>query len=166
MFLFSAILIPLIWVLNPYQLMHLYKRNKYKGSAKVTQKEANKLMADEEYSIGKRYAEIIEMMWFTYLYTDLIPGGMFVIIFGLMAYYWVDKYNLLNRSSLTYNISADLAFKVSDLIDWTLFWRFFGEIIFDYQLRGKAHVYSFVLLALSLIYSFLPTRSIVKFLSS
>ena len=66
------------------------------------------------------------MMWFTYLYTDLIPGGMFVIIFGLMAYYWVDKYNLLRRSSVTYNISADLSFKVSDLIDWTLFWRFFG----------------------------------------
>ena len=126
MFIFSAVLIPLIWIINPYQLHHLYKRNKYRDSTKVTQKEANKLMADEEYSIGKRYAEIIEMMWFMYLYTDLIPAGMFVIIFGLVAYYWVDKYNLLKRSSLTYNISADLSFKVSDLIDWTLFWRFFG----------------------------------------
>ena len=65
-------------------------------------------------------------MWFVYLYTDLIPGGMFVIFFGLCAYYWVDKYNLLRRSSLTYNIGADLSHKVSDLIDWTLFWRFFG----------------------------------------
>ena len=126
MFIFSAVLIPLIWMINPYQLMHLRKRNKKKGSMKVTQKEANKLMADEEYSVGKRYAEIIEMMWFVYLYTDLIPAGMFLIIFGLMAYYWADKYNLLTRSSVTYNISAELSFKVSDLIDWTLFWRFFG----------------------------------------
>ena len=59
MFIFSAVLIPLIWMINPYQLIHMRHRNKKKGSLKVTQKEANKLMADEEYSVGKRYAEII-----------------------------------------------------------------------------------------------------------
>ena len=56
MFIFSAVLVPLIWMMNPYQLMHLYKRKKKRNSTTVTQKEANKLMADEEYSIGKRYA--------------------------------------------------------------------------------------------------------------
>ena len=101
-------------------------------------------------------------MWFTYLYADLVPGGMFVVIFGLMAYYWVDKFNLLNRSSVTYNISADLSFRISDLIDWTLFWRFFGEVIFDYQLRGQVHIYTITLVSLSLIYIILPMRKIVS----
>ena len=59
MFIFSSVLVPLIWLFNPYQLKHVYKRNKKEGSMKVTQKEANTLMADYEYSIGKRYAEII-----------------------------------------------------------------------------------------------------------
>lgn len=40
------------------------------------------------------------MMWFTFLYADLIPVGSFMILFGLFAYYWIDKYNLLRRSSL------------------------------------------------------------------
>ena len=106
------------------------------------------------------------MMWFTYLYADLIPAGMFVMILGLIAYYWVDKYNLLRRSSVTYTISAELSFKISDLIDWTLFWRFFGEFIFDYQLRGQIHAYTIVLLVLSLIYIVLPMRKIVSFLAA
>lgn len=59
MFIFSAVLVPLIWLLNPYQLVHEYHRWKEEGSQEVTQSEANKLMADHEYDVGKRYAEII-----------------------------------------------------------------------------------------------------------
>ena len=105
-------------------------------------------------------------MWFTYLYADLIPGGMFFVLLGLLAYYWVDKYNLLTRSSMTYNVSADLSFRISDLIDWTLFWRFFGEVIFDYQLRGQVHLYTVILLSLSMVYILLPMRKIVSILAA
>jgi hypothetical protein len=76
------------------------------------------------------------MMWFTFLYIDLIPAGTIIILFGLCLYYWVDKYNLLRRSSLNHNISANLSEKVSDLIDFTLFWRCVGQIIFDKHLKN------------------------------
>ena len=49
------------------------------------------------------------MMWFTFLYADLIPIGAFLILFGFCLYYWVDKYNLLRRSSLEGNISGACA---------------------------------------------------------
>lgn len=100
MFILCAFIIPLIWVINPFQLMHVHNRNKHYLSTKITQHEANHLMADYHYDMGKRFAEIIEMFWFTYLYADLIPIGGILIMFGLMAYYWIDKYNLLRRASL------------------------------------------------------------------
>ena len=56
MFIFSAVFIPLIWIINPYQLLHRFNRWKYQGTDLVTQKKANYLMADYEYSVGKRYA--------------------------------------------------------------------------------------------------------------
>ena len=56
MFVVSAVLVPIIWLVHPYQLCHRYKRWKYQNSEEVTQKKANFLMADYEYSIGKRYA--------------------------------------------------------------------------------------------------------------
>jgi hypothetical protein len=40
------------------------------------------------------------MLWFTFLYADLIPAGGILIMIGLMVYYWIDKYNLLRRASL------------------------------------------------------------------
>lgn len=56
MFIFSSILVPLIWLIHPYQLAHKFQRWLYEGTEYVTQKEANHLMADYEYSVGKRYA--------------------------------------------------------------------------------------------------------------
>lgn len=57
-------------------------------------------MEDYPYDMGKRYAEILETMWFTFLYVSLIPFGCVLSLVGLMIYYWVDKYNLLRRSKV------------------------------------------------------------------
>ena len=56
MFIFSAVLVPLIWLIHPYQLYHRFQRWRHQGKTDVTQKQANDLMADYEYSLGKRYA--------------------------------------------------------------------------------------------------------------
>ena len=89
-------------------------------------------MSDGGYVMGKRYAEIIETMWFTFLYSTLIPGGAFLTCIGLGLYYWVDKYNLLRRSSLKNNISGNMAIISLKLLDLTLFMRAAGELLFDY----------------------------------
>ena len=74
------------------------------GREDMTQKEANQLMEDFPYDIGKRFAEIIEIMWFTYLYSSLIPIGAPLSFIGFVIYYWLDKYNLLRRSSISNTI--------------------------------------------------------------
>jgi hypothetical protein len=65
-------------------------------------------------------------MWFTFLYATLIPIGAFLTIIGLSLYYWVDKFNLLRRSSLKNNISGKMAIKSLKLLDLTLILRPIG----------------------------------------
>jgi hypothetical protein len=65
-------------------------------------------------------------MWFTFLYATLIPFGAFLTIIGVSLYYWVDKYNLLRRSSLKNNISGKMAIRSLKLLDLTLILRPLG----------------------------------------
>ena len=86
--------------------------------------------------MGKRYAEVIESMWFTFLYATLIPSGAFFTIVGLGLYYWVDKFNLIKRSSVGHEISGDLAVVSLKLLDFTLILKPIGEMIFDRSIRN------------------------------
>jgi hypothetical protein len=65
-------------------------------------------------------------MWFTFLYCTLIPMGSFLTLIGLFLYYWVDKYNLLRRSSLHENVSGKLCLVAMKLLDGTLILRPIG----------------------------------------
>jgi len=96
----NGFIAPFIWLINPWHIYKMVKKNYYYGSKLITQDEANKLMELTHYSIGKRYAEVIEGLWFTYLYSSVIPVGSFFNLFGLAMFYWIDKYNLLRKSSV------------------------------------------------------------------
>jgi hypothetical protein len=65
-------------------------------------------------------------MWFTFLYATLIPFGAMLSLIGLSIYYWVDKYNLLRKSSLKANLSGDMTFFSLKLLDFTLILRPIG----------------------------------------
>ena len=106
MFFFSGFLVQIIWMVNPWHIYHEIRINFYKGSELFTQDQANKMMEFPSYSIGKRYAEIVESIWFTYLYCSLIPVGSFLTFTGFVIFYWVDKYNLTRRSSVLSNVSS------------------------------------------------------------
>ena len=59
MLLLNVVGLSLFWIVNPFQIIRRIKRAYYRGRADMTQREANLLMEDSEYEIGKRYAEII-----------------------------------------------------------------------------------------------------------
>jgi hypothetical protein len=121
-------------------------------------------MENTQYNMGKRYAEIIEIMWFTYLYTSLIPFGACLSAIGLCFYYWIDKYNLLRRSSVNSNIAGELSLFSMKLLDFTLLCKPLGELLFDYQIRDSYCVSSVVMAALALAYLVAPIDTILNFL--
>jgi hypothetical protein len=120
MFIMNSLFVPFIWMINPWHLALLFRRRLNKGRKDLTQKEANKLMENVQYNMGKRYAEVVEIMWFTFLYSSLIPLGTFLSTIGLCLYYWADKYNLLRRSSISSNIAGELSIFAMKLLDFTL----------------------------------------------
>ena len=87
------------------------------------------------YDVGKRYAEIIEIVWFTYLYATLIPIGVLFSTIGLVMFYWIDKFNLVRRSSLRVHISHRLLHPFLFMLDWSIVMLPAGGLIFDGLLR-------------------------------
>ena len=104
-------------------------------------------------------------MWFTFLYATLIPIGAFISTFGLIIYYWVDKYNLLRRSCIKRDLSEELVM-IMNLLDWTLLFLPLGSLIFDEQIRGGYTVSSIVMMIVAAIYLVLPLNRIVNYVDN
>jgi hypothetical protein len=51
----------------------------------------------------------MKTMWFTFLYGGAIPLGTVFSICGLILYYYIDKYNLLNRRTIKESLAKDLS---------------------------------------------------------
>ena len=83
-------------------------------------------MEDYEYDVGKRYAQILKIMWFTFFYATIIPIGAFISLLGIGLYFWVDKYNFLRRSSLHYKVNHKLTYLALRLLEFSLFFRVLG----------------------------------------
>lgn len=56
MFFFNAFIVNLLWILHPQYYIHKFMRWLKFGKKDITQKEANALMEDFPYDMGKRYA--------------------------------------------------------------------------------------------------------------
>ena len=102
-------------------------------------------------------------MWFTFLYSSLIPMGAFLSTIGLCLYYWVDKYNLLRRSSVNSAIAGELSLLSMKLLDFTLLCKPIGEIIFDSQIRNSYCITSIVMSAVAILYLMLPIDDFLNY---
>lgn len=159
----NSFLVPLIWLINPWYILKIAKRWYYFGNRNITQKAANEIMEDVPYSMGKRYAEILESIWFTFLYSSLIPLGAFLIFIGLALFYWIDKYNLLKKSCIKENVSGGMSMKAMRLLDVTLILRSAGEMIFDSQIRDGISYQPIICLCVAFIFCILPKDEILDF---
>ncbi len=111
--------------------------------------------------MGKRYAEIFEIMWFTFLYSELIPLGSFLILIGLVLYYCIDKYNFLRRSALKLGLSGKIMILSLKSLDATLFLAPAGRAVFDWILHQKLDILNIILTAGGLIYLFIPISDLI-----
>ena len=102
-------------------------------------------------------------MWFTCLYTTLIPISAFISLAGVMMYYWVDKYTLLRKSTLRGEVSGKFVLTGMKLLDLTLLLRPAGELIFDIQLTNKTGLASSIVrVCIGFIYFVLPADKLFK----
>lgn len=101
-------------------------------------------------------------MWFTFLYSTLVPVGAFASLLSLGIYYWTDKYNLLRKSSVGGEVSGHVVLASMKLLDFTLLMRPIGQIIFDTQLRHGSGLYvNIAMIVVAIMYLVLPTAKII-----
>lgn len=87
-------------------------------------------MEGPPYVNGKRYADIMKTMWFTFLYSPMIPTGVLWSILGLLIYYWADKYNVIRRYTVKENLSKNLTIAMIDFLEYIVIWHAFGNFFF------------------------------------
>ena len=92
-------------------------------------------MEKPHYSMGKRYADIMKTMWFTFFYSPAIPMGTLWSIIGILLYYYVDKYNLIYRRTVKENIGNSLTIEMIELLEYCVVFHLFGNFFFMYQLN-------------------------------
>ena len=103
-------------------------------------------------------------MWFTFLYSELIPLGSFLILIGLSLYYWVDKYNFLRRSALKEGVSGKITILSLKSLDATLFLAPIGRVLFNFIIHKKEVDYLGIVMALfGLIYLLIPITDLIWF---
>jgi hypothetical protein len=93
-------------------------------------------MEDTCYINGKRYADMMKTMWFTFFYSPIVPFGTVCSVVGLVIYFWVDKYNTTRRRTIKETISKDLTFQMIELLELIVMFHAFGDFIFKYGLFG------------------------------
>lgn len=161
MAVFNAFFSPLVYLINPEYIMRWIRVKLNYGRKDMTQQEANSLMEYPDYDLGKRYAEVMKVMWFTMLYTWLVPIAPIISFFGLALYYLVDKFVLLRRCSVKQSISINLSRKIFKLLEISLLLQPAGEILFDLQLRQYLSVSSIAMLGVALMYLLLPADKLL-----
>jgi hypothetical protein len=77
-------------------------------------------MEQPNYTMGKRYADIMKTMWFTFFYSSVIPTATIWSMVGLVIYYWADKYNLIFRRTIKESISMDLTLQMIESLELTI----------------------------------------------
>jgi len=83
-------------------------------------------MEQVAYTMGKRYADIMKTMWFTFLYCSCIPLGTLWSILGLSIYYHADKHNVVVRRTIKDIIGADLSIEMIEMLEFSIFLHCIG----------------------------------------
>lgn len=129
-------------------------------------------MEKTDYCTGKRYADIMKTMWFTYAYAPAIHIGALISVVGMVIYYWVDKYNILRRRVVKENISMDLSIQMIENLEYTVvfftvfFMSLFQFSAFFFQL-WLVHIFSIstlIMFVVGIIYTILPMQVINEWL--
>lgn len=137
-FILNALFPPIVWLIDPYNLLKVHTRNKELAKVKlnqsaVTQQQANFIMEHTEYYQAKRYADIMKTVWFTFLFGGVMPLGIAVSIVGLSLYYWVDLYNVMRRRTVNESLAKEVSLAMIELLELSLVFCGIGNITMSYQ---------------------------------
>jgi hypothetical protein len=119
---------------------------------------ANLALQKMDFNISFYYASMAKDVFFTCFYSSIIPGGTLIVLIGLITLYWIYKYNLLRRCSYRYELGADLALSVLDLLEYSVVIYSSSSAIWNWILGRGVAWYSIIAFLLALLNALFPSH--------
>ncbi len=167
-FITNAFSTPIMNIFDPFYYLkrfNQWKALKNPESQIINQKQAHDLFEGMKIDMSYKYSLLIKTMLLTAFYTPAIPvAGLFAMI-GLGVVYWTDKYILLRRSALPFQLGTELTESMTEYLEWMTFMFSLGNILVIYSLQDSNHTLAFadnakmwgwITLIVSLIHIFFP----------
>ena len=98
--LINSFLPPLVKLINPkfyYGLLRSWWERNPSQMLRTRQQEFNFSQEFIEFEVGYEYISVLDIYLFTAFFVSLQPVIVFFALIGLMLFYWIQKYNVLNR---------------------------------------------------------------------
>jgi len=124
-----------------------------------------KIWEGTHFDLAYRYAIVLRTLFLTSFYASVMPIGIVISTFSMIALYWTDKYILFRRAVKPISVSNMLNTRMTQLYEWMALVYAVGNLVFTYTLRTSDGELSFgkggqVLSIIMLFVSLLPTKSI------
>lgn len=128
---------PVLYLMNPTQIMKSYKIWKEKGKgeeSKLTQREANTLYEGAEVDAANNISNFMVLIMTCIFYSPIIPLAIPLAFLGSVFNYWVYKYMLLRKHKMPEMFSDMMAtffanFMPIVLIVWGIAFAIFLDLI-------------------------------------
>jgi len=82
--------------------------------------------------MASKYASFIKTLWLVSIYSSIVPMGVIISIFCLIAVYWSDKYLLLRRYCRPNLLSQVLNKNMTEFAQLCPLMMCLGSILFSY----------------------------------
>ena len=101
-----------------------------KVSRKYLQVDYEELYVGPEFVLDARLAQIVAVIWVTFIYSPVLPLLLPLALLNFMIIYWVDKYLVLRFYQTPKNYDQNIILKQIQYLKLTLPFHFIGGLIF------------------------------------
>ncbi|KAL4496206.1 hypothetical protein ABPG72_012943 [Tetrahymena utriculariae] len=127
----------------------------------ISQQQLNSLFEYPEFDIEIEYARNLETVYSVLFYAPVFP---LVLIWGILTIffrYWIDKYNLMHKSTVKFYPSLQLCLQITESLEYCLpLYSLSNMMAFIYISDGSVDQISVFGFIIGLLHAFLPMQAL------
>ncbi|KAL4491266.1 hypothetical protein ABPG72_021652 [Tetrahymena utriculariae] len=130
-----------------------------------TQQQLNQIFEDPEFDIILKYSRLLKTIFLMAFYAPIIPACLPWVALTLLLNYILDKYELVNRRIVKFNISDEIPIEMTELLELAIIIFCAGNIFFSIFVIGNNNLgfdslYQFIACGIGLLNAVLPMQKI------
>lgn len=131
-------------------------------NSKLTQRQLNALFEGPPLDMAQRYANTMLLFCLTVFFAFPMPIVSLIALGGTIFQYWVDKWVLLRRHKIPEQMGSTMADVFINAFPLLCFLYGISIFVFSNELSGGRSYVGLAAIVLTIIYLFLPIRSVIN----